>query len=151
MRVSPTRSRRAAVQELTLLERDPPPGLGVERRLAQISRDGGDETVRRRCHLHRSVAGEVDVVREPVVALRGLREWTSCSPSNAMLTTGVSKIEASMAMVEATFTMTSLCRRVSARCCWLSAVTSTASPSPAPTVSRNGFSRITSGVASNSA
>ena len=71
------------------------------------------------------------------------------SPSNDTLTTGVSKIAASIASVDATFTTTSLWHIVSARCRWLSAVMSIARPSPALTVERNGFSIITCGTPSN--
>jgi hypothetical protein len=57
-----------------------------------------------------------------------------------MLTTGVSKIDASIEMVDATLMTTSLWHIVSARWRVCSAPTSTAWPSPDLAVARNGFS-----------
>ncbi len=67
-----------------------------------------------------------------------------------MFTTGVSKMHASMLIVEATLTTTSAWHSVSPRCRWCSGITSIARPSATFTVSRNGFSMITCGMPANS-
>ena len=94
---------RSAVEELTLLLHDAPAALAIERRIVQVAADAVDELLRRLGHAHRAVPRDVHVVREPVgSAAPSASTRTARRRRTTMLTTGVSKIAASTAIVDAT-------------------------------------------------